>query len=349
MDLGFFEKQQHELDDLTGVYERQEILSYMEYLITNNINFTFALLDVDNFKFVNDNYGHLVGDEVLKIVAKSVKEVTKDFGVVGRYGGDEFIFVFPEISEYDDTWQSGYKILKSTIGLEIPCANNLSISYTIGLSRYPLNSTNIDELFTLADKALYRGKIKGRNCFIIYMPEKHANIDLLTKRDKLYSPMYINSKIYNMVTSGDNLKESIQNVINYIGSYLMLEHVCIETKDKLIFNYNHPLAKRTEPYKPFGYSAIGEKTDSTGTFYENVVLAATTCLHFDLYKAFLEQKIYASYLSQIKAFGKVYGYLRVDMVATDTGRIWQQNDLVILTNLTNLIGLALYAKNEDLD
>ena len=86
MDLSFFEGKEKMVDNLTGLYERHVIISYMNHLIINNIKFTFAILDVDNFKFVNDNYGHLVGDDVLKIVASSIRDVVKDFGVVGRYG-----------------------------------------------------------------------------------------------------------------------------------------------------------------------------------------------------------------------------------------------------------------------
>lgn len=87
MDLSFFKGKECALDDLTGVYERQVIVSYMEYLISNSIPFSFSILDVDNFKFVNDNYGHLIGDEVLKMVASTLKNVVADYGIIGRYGG----------------------------------------------------------------------------------------------------------------------------------------------------------------------------------------------------------------------------------------------------------------------
>ncbi len=347
MDLSFFKGKENALDDLTGVYERQVIVSYMQYLISQDQIFTFSILDIDNFKFVNDNYGHLVGDEVLKCVAEDLKRVSKDFGVVGRYGGDEFIFVFPDVQEYDDAWQCGFNILKSTNNLVIPSAKTLNVSYTMGISRYPSDTRDIDELFTLADKALYRGKIKGRNCFIIYLPEKHKNIDLLTKRDKVYTPMHINNKIYEMLTSNDDIEKVLTDALAFVGSYLMLEHICIETVDKeLKFDYHHPLAKRTGGYKPYGIETILEKCDSQGLFYDNVTTNKYKENPCELYREFEEQKIYASFLSRIKAFDKLYGFLRVDMVATDTGRIWQQNDLVILVNLANIIGLVLYSKKK---
>lgn len=348
MDLSFFKGKECALDDLTGVYERQVIVSYMEYLISNNIPFSFSILDVDNFKFVNDNYGHLIGDEVLKVVASTLKNVVADYGIIGRYGGDEFIFVFPDVQEYDAVWQCGFKVLKSSSKIHLEDAKNLTVSYTMGLSRFPLDTTNIDELFTIADKALYRGKMKGRNCFIIYLPEKHKDIDLISTRDKVYTPIYINNKIYNLLTAGDDIEKSIMDAITFIGSYLMLEHICIETKDDLKFHYHHKLANRDCGYKPYGFDAIKERTDAEGLFYENVTFKKYKELDCKLFREFEEQKVYSCFLSSIKAFDKFYGYFRVDMVATNTGRIWQQSDLVTLINFSNILALVLYAKKKKL-
>ena len=347
MDLSFFEDKKNMLDNLTGLYERQVIISYMNYLISNNIEFTFAILDVDNFKFVNDNYGHLVGDVVLKKVANTIKDVVKDYGIVGRYGGDEFIFVFPNIQKYEDAWQCGFNVLKSTNNMVIPEAKSLIVSYTIGMSRFPFDHTNIDELFAIADKALYRGKIKGRNCFIIYLKEKHQNIDLLTKRDKIYTLMHLNNKVYTMLMSDEDTDKKLSSVLAFVGSALMLEHICIETKTELKYDYYHPLSKRTDGYYPYGFDLIAERTDSNGFYCENVIFNKKED-KTRIFDKFNEQNIYSVVLCRIKAYEKMYGYLRVDMVATNTGRIWQENDLVLLNNMANYIGLMLYSKNKEI-
>ena len=345
MNIDYLDNKKNELDDLTQVFERQVITSYMDYLISKNIKFGFAILDIDNFKFVNDNYGHLVGDEVLKVVAKSIESVSKEFGVVGRYGGDEFIFVFPEISEYDEIWQCGFKLIKSAIDLKIPQAKDINISYTLGMSRFPTDSTNIDELMELADKALYRGKMKGRNCFIIYLPEKHKNIDIMNKRDKVYSPLYLNRKAYNMLIGNNNIDVAFKDTIAFVGSTLMIDHICVEADDELKYDYYHPLSKKFSGYEPIGADVIETKTDSNGLYYENV-----TENHFkensELYKKFKEQSIYAAFIVRISVYGRNYGYLRAEMVNVNTGRIWQQSDLVMLVNLANLMGLILYSKDE---
>lgn len=346
MENEFFEKTNAERDELTGLYRRDAIMLFADYLITNKIPYTFAIVDIDNFKLVNDNYGHQMGDEVLKAVGKSLKDHVDGKGFVGRYGGDEFIFVFPYITDYDTVWKVFFNILKSSYDLVFD--KPISISYTMGAARYPLNTTNIDELFTLADKALYRGKIKGRNCFIIYLPEKHANIELQTFRDKVYSPIHLHAKIYNIITNDKfSLEENIVKALDFIGPYLLIDHLCLEINNELCYEYFQPISKKRD-YKPFTKESTIEFLTENGVFYENTVNASKH-INLPLYKEFVEQQIYAVCLCNLRAYGKSFGILRADMSQVDTGRIWQQEDLVLLEALANYIGMAFYInkiKNE---
>ena len=95
MNKDFFEDKKDQVDELTGVYRRDVIVQYVDFLISENKPFSFAILDIDNFKYVNDDHGHLFGDEVLKAVAKKIQEEVENIGVVGRYGGDEFLITYP--------------------------------------------------------------------------------------------------------------------------------------------------------------------------------------------------------------------------------------------------------------
>ena len=347
MEISFFkDRKNNKYDELTNIFDRYTINAYMDELVSKKIPFSFVILDIDNFKFVNDNYGHLVGDEVLKIVAKSIEKESEEFGVVGRYGGDEFIFVFPKVEEYDDIWKCALKILKSTIGLKIPMARDLSISYTMGCSRFPLDATNLDELFELADKALYRGKLKGRNCFIIYLPEKHKDIDVLNHRDKVYSPLYINNKFYSTLITNPSFEEGIKDSLAFLGATLMIDHICIERNDELYYDYYHPLSKKFGGYKAFGYEQIMKDLDVNGIYFINVTKGFYDNESVALGKSYKEQGIYSSFIAEIKAYDNHYGFLRCDMVAVDTGRIWQQSDLVTLIHLANVLGLLFYI-NED--
>ncbi|MCR5113687.1 MAG: GGDEF domain-containing protein [Acholeplasmatales bacterium] len=168
------------LDPLTGVVSRGYILEFAQSLIDSKTPFSFIIMDIDNFKLVNDYYGHSVGDECLVEIGRALIEAVGDTGVVGRYGGDEFVIVYLGDTSYD-----GQKLfLTSLFGDKKVVRRSLCLSSvhifitgTIGSASYPRNAETYEDLFLKCDKALYRGKTKGRNCYIIYVEEKHKDID----------------------------------------------------------------------------------------------------------------------------------------------------------------------------
>ncbi len=330
-----------EFDELTNIYRRGTITNYVLKLVENNIHFSYAILDIDNFKLINDIYGHLVGDKVLVEVAKSLKEVLKGKGIVGRYGGDEFIIVLPNVKEYDDLWSNLFEVIKSPYKISFAQENNISLTYSVGCARYIVDTKSLDELFILADKALYRAKIKGRNCFVIYLKEKHQNIVLKTFREKNYSQINLHSICYNLLTDKSFLlEENIRRTINFVGSYLMLDHICLQLDGKIVSEYIQPLCKNKK-FMPYKEEDLKEFLTDQGIFYENTVLKSK---HIDsnLYSSFLTQNVYASYISKLKLYELDFGYLRVDMASIDTGRIWQSEDLVLLHSIANVISMLLY-------
>ncbi len=172
---------EHLLDPLTGVVSRQYMAGFVQSLISDDTPFTFGILDLDNFKFINDTYGHHAGDEVLISVADSFATALDGFGIVGRFGGDEFLMIDLRDREYaekkaflSDLYGS-QKVVRRNIPME-GCSP--FITGTIGCATYPDDARDYDALFELVDKVLYRGKTKGRNCYIIYVEEKHRDIQI---------------------------------------------------------------------------------------------------------------------------------------------------------------------------
>ena len=175
----YLEKDDFMLDTLTGVLNRKNIIDYAKKLIDNNIPFSLGLIDIDDFKTINDNYGHQAGDIALIELSNGFIDYFKDNGLIGRYGGDEFIFIVEGDNDYKTIYDLTYNLYDNILRKMYTLGHITTfITATIGISRFPLNGNNYDELFLKCDKALYRGKMKGRNCFIIYLPEKHDNIDL---------------------------------------------------------------------------------------------------------------------------------------------------------------------------
>ena len=96
------------LDDLTKAVSRPYIISYVKDLIEKKTPFTMLMLDVDNFKQINDRYGHLMGDEVLSIVGDRLIEYIGDSGFVGRYGGDEFLIILNVLEKNSLHWTTKF-------------------------------------------------------------------------------------------------------------------------------------------------------------------------------------------------------------------------------------------------
>lgn len=169
------------VDSLTGLVSRRYIISLIQSLVDNKVPFSLALLDLDNFKFINDTYGHKIGDGVLSAMSKDLIRYLGNYGIAGRYGGDEFLIINFRDRTYDDLKSfymglySNYNVLRKNIYLG-DCEPFLT--GTIGSAVYPTDAPDYETLFNLVDKALYRGKTKGRNCYIIYVEEKHKGIKI---------------------------------------------------------------------------------------------------------------------------------------------------------------------------
>ena len=169
------------IDSLTGLISRRYILEFIQNLIENKVPFTLALLDLDNFKFINDTYGHKTGDGVLAGLSNDLEKYLEDYGVAGRYGGDEILIVnfrdlnYDEVKTFFSALYSDYSVLRKNISLG-DCAP--FVTGTIGSATFPKDAQDFTSLFSLIDKTLYRGKTKGRNCYIIYVEEKHKDISI---------------------------------------------------------------------------------------------------------------------------------------------------------------------------
>ena len=205
------------LDALTGLVSRQYILGYVRSLIEEGTPFTFGMLDLDNFKFINDTYGHHAGDGVLVSVADGLSKYLDGYGVAGRFGGDELLWINLRDRAYDDkkTFLSEMYNSGKVLRKNIPLADcDPFITGTIGCATYPDDATTYDSLFEMIDKTLYRGKRKGRNCYIIYVKEKHADIQIRQiARRGVFTSMRNLVRMFEMVPGIRNKLHSVAPVM----------------------------------------------------------------------------------------------------------------------------------------
>ena len=160
-------------DHLTGLLNRREGINSMQRILAESArhqrNFSVALLDIDHFKKINDKLGHDSGDKVLNSIKEIAKTVLREYDLIYRYGGDEFILCFPETSA-----ETALNILERlrkafvTYHAKILPAECDSPGLSIGLAHYPEHGTSSEALIKASDLALYKAKENGRNQVQIY-------------------------------------------------------------------------------------------------------------------------------------------------------------------------------------
>lgn len=166
------------VDSLTRILNKRAITEYAEEAVAAGGQIALTMIDIDNFKDVNDTYGHLFGDQVIAATADIAKKVVGDNGAVGRMGGDEFMVVLNSYKDEEDlrNYLRGIKMGVASLFQDRLGTNKLSCS--IGTARAGIDASDYKGLFRIADKALYIAKQKGRNRFIIYKPELHGKFNV---------------------------------------------------------------------------------------------------------------------------------------------------------------------------
>jgi len=166
-DFTHYLKVQSTTDPLTDLLNRRGFLtlskSYLHTIKNNKSTFSLLFLDIDHFKQINDTYGHEVGDEVLKELAKVLRRLIRKSDLITRWGGEEFIVLLKDIPDETaiEIAQKLRKTIQSHKGSNIP-----HFTVSIGISHY--TGEVLDELIKKADEALYKAKENGRNRVEVY-------------------------------------------------------------------------------------------------------------------------------------------------------------------------------------
>ena len=171
-------KDESERDLLCGVFNRRGIEQKLDAELTRTLRgqkLSIALIDIDHFKTINDYAGHAAGDSALRNVVSAISGRLRPHDLLGRFGGDEFLLIFPHTSCSDALTVSS-RIEQSVRELSIPRAG-LPITISIGLTEAASGET-AGPLLARADKALYNAKDAGRNCCRVLLHETTAALIL---------------------------------------------------------------------------------------------------------------------------------------------------------------------------
>lgn len=154
-------------DDLTGIFNRRKAIEKINKLkeksIYFNENYYIAMVDIDNFKKINDVYGHVAGDKVLIEVANAIKNSIGENDIVGRYGGEEFIIIVKENNNNLINIIERIRRNIESLYIKIDNSNVINVTASIGVKRFDMNNRTLEENIALADKSLYEAKTSGKN------------------------------------------------------------------------------------------------------------------------------------------------------------------------------------------
>jgi len=145
-------------DELTSLYNRRYIFQRLETIVSQGQEAVIIMMDIDDFKRINDTYGHLVGDDVIKKVSRTIEQAVNDMGQVGRYGGDEFAIILETCIEAE-ALELTQRIQESVQSLDLGIDRKITVSGGIAkLDKY----ADIDETLTSADEIMYWVKQNGK-------------------------------------------------------------------------------------------------------------------------------------------------------------------------------------------
>ncbi|WP_322001874.1 sensor domain-containing diguanylate cyclase [Marinobacter alexandrii] len=169
-------------DSLTGLLNRRELSRLLDEELERAKRYQRSLailwIDFDHFKDVNDTYGHAAGDSVLKAVSKLFLDSVRSVDLVGRFGGEEFVIVLPEmdVNEAHETAER-LRTLVSSVPQPLGDGSSVRLTISVGVAVFPNHGLTAAQLRAAADRAMYRAKDRGRNCVSMAHLSPHVHND----------------------------------------------------------------------------------------------------------------------------------------------------------------------------
>lgn len=273
---------QHAFDSATSVYNKCAISELTMDLIAQAKEgpVFLCIIDIDDFKDINDTYGHMAGDEILARMAEILKSTIGDRGYVGRFGGDEFMVVTDRIHSPEELLNALKTVRKHIAWMSAAEFSNVEVTTSVGIARYPEDADNYESLFKIADKCLYLAKAKGKNRFILYQKELHKDFAMTPVSEKKVvkrlPDVYLSScrAVVDMLGNiGDNDRESFDRSIRGLVKSYGIDRLAIYTGENYERKYfigddNAPI----ESLDFIRHPQIEKLFDENGVFIRNKIL-----------------------------------------------------------------------------
>ena len=353
-------KEKAEKDPLTGLYDKIAVGSLVEKYLSDcpQTKSALVMLDIDNFKRLNDTMGHMFGDAILSEFAAAMKKELTASDIIGRVGGDEFSVFMKNIESREQVEKKAERlldILQNRLGDK---KDLFEISCSIGIAFSPEHGKVYSDLYEHADIALYDVKNSGKNKFAVYnenMNLKYISGDLLPLGAKIDSDLQqagtadrLTEYVLHTLYTNENVEEALQLILEIVGRQFDVSRAYIfensedgSTTCNTFEWCNDGITPEKANLQNLSYNALDHYEDR---FRENNIFY---CRNIDdltpPQKELLGKQGIRSILQcKIMQNGKFYGFVGFDEC---TGlRFWNQQEIKALTLLSELIGTFLLKK-----
>lgn len=337
----------HNMDTGIPVFNKKAITEYAKKsFLTCPGRVHLIILDLDDFKTINDTYGHMFGDEVLIKSANVIKETIGNAGIVGRIGGDEMLIVLTRIENHAEL-RNMLRSIRTGIEWAYKKGNEqLRITCSMGVATYPDHGDDYEKIFQLADRMLYIAKNKGKNRYVIYTPELH---------DNAVSTESKSAKAGSFETLRDDKTGVMQRLINeflirkivpYAAALSEIGY-CFEL-DEIIMVYDGMRLSTTWNHE--GYFNEIESSDYLNlepaffdSFDQNNILAVNGIFNLEgkapVFAGLLtERGVESAFFYKMVKNGNIFGYI---MFAKKNHRqMWSEYDKTLLATVGKVIELS---------
>ncbi len=327
-------------DLLTTCYNKIATETAIKDLIENekNESYTFYMIDIDNFKGINDTLGHYFGDMTLSNVGKKLKSCFRNNDIVGRIGGDEFVIFAKNTGDENTIIERAEKIAAIFRNSYSGEKKTYKISSSIGISQFPKDGNSFLDLYKSADKALYKSKQKGKDCYTIYSnniklsgTKKHTKLE---NSKKIITNKYdteFTASIFTLLFEADDIQLAINAVLSLIGKNYNVDRCYILQSSnngkvyKRAFEWcNKNIIPQNELYQdiPQNYFNKQLKDQNKNTIFYNNISNEKKSLFFNLLQDLNIKSYIISIAKHTKNENIIFG-----IGDCKNERIWQEEEL----------------------
>ncbi|MEG0692825.1 MAG: sensor domain-containing diguanylate cyclase [Oscillospiraceae bacterium] len=223
--LELFYKAEH--DGLSGFYNKVTVERLIDTFLLSEEGqsgkHAFFIFDIDQFKKINDIFGHVFGDVILLRITQKIRDLYRDVDILGRIGGDEFVVLMKNIPSYKSAISKAHEICSVVRETYTKFETQYQISVSIGIAIYSVDGTTYGELYACSDAALYQAKAKGKNQFCLYNTEldsKVCDLEQIKEQDFVKSKSFeknISEYVFRILYESSDKPTAINTVLGLIG------------------------------------------------------------------------------------------------------------------------------------